>query len=515
MKFITEINKIKKLINIFENKLGFNTTIIIGDKIAYYLNEKMTTSYSDLVDINMSFDQLLDRLFKFNDVDEEVANVFISIGSEDFFDTNLDVSSLITKLDEIFPNANMFLIKGYIDAIEYNLDEKNCDLLEDNSISFFKLFELDRIQVIGKHSVIGYGVLERNSDIIFDLNEIIDSYEEDIYIDKEDDKKNNFSDLNIDEDSDFDTIYEFLANLEKMIKSKNEYSIDLKDRYLGDVELIQIALKFLGATFSESIEINGKYDDKTKRSVEEYQNKKGLQKTGVVDSETLEELLYELKVKSFDDEDIAKYMGKLDVEIKKYKIDDYDLEELCDRIINNIEGGYANESHFMSAANNEKNSDIKQALLNSGETMFGIDRKNGPTMTEFWKVVDENSGWSDESADKEKWPHGHMGGDVEDELREYVYEWAIPTYEEFKNSKLDSEAKRLVDEDERLTVHLLYAVWNGVVFFNNFAKVINSAVSNGVTDRDELWKIALDSRKNNSNGAISNTAPKIEKIANM
>jgi hypothetical protein len=158
---------------------------------------------------------------------------------------------------------------------------------------------------------------------------------------------------------------------------------------------------------------------------------------------------------------------------------------------------------------------MKQAFLNSGETMFGIDRKNGPTMTEFWELVDENSGWAEESADKEKWSHGYMGGDIEDELREYVYEWAIPTFEDFKNKKLDSEAKKLVEEDERISIHLLYAVWNGIVFFNHFANVINSAVSEGITDRDELWKVALDSRKNHSNGAVRNSAPKIEKIANM
>jgi peptidoglycan hydrolase-like protein with peptidoglycan-binding domain len=519
MKFITEIKRIKSLINIFENNEKIDTTVIIGDLIAYLLSQNKYNDFPSLVERNMTFDMLLDRLYEHSNIEKQVKNLYVSIGSEDFFDDNLDVQSLTNRIIEIFPNANLYLIKGYINALEFNLDKKSIDLIEDSAVSFFKLFTLDKFKIIGDHNVVGYSTLDIGEGFLENLKSIIYYYDEEEIIGKEDENlnknKKDFIDLSIDEDSDFDTIYEFLSNIEKMIKSGNIYDTNLKNEYVGDVEIIQIALKFLDVPFSQSIEINGKFDDSTKRAVEDYQSQNSLLRDGIVNSEFLEEMLYDLKVKSFDDDDLAKFMGKLGVDLKSYTPDDIDLEELCDRIIDNIEGGYANEVHFMNAANNAKNSDIKQALLNSGETMFGIDRKNGPTMTEFWEVVDENSGWSDESADKEKWPHGYMGGDVEDELREYVYEWAIPTYEEFKNSKLDSEAKRLVDEDERLTTHFLYAVWNGVVFFNNFAKIVNSAVSQGIKDRDELWKVALDSRKNHSNGAISNTAPKIEKIANM
>jgi hypothetical protein len=520
MKFITEIKRIKSLINIFENTEKLNSTAIIGDKIAYYLNNDTDNEYSELIDNDMDFEELLNKVFSYDKINPQVSNVFISIGSKDFFDPDLDIKTLVSKLEDIFPNAQFYLIKGYIDSLEFNLDKNNREMIEDNSVTFFRMFDADRIPTIGNHSVIGNGVLERGEELLIDLEEIIDQYSEDFEITKiEDDNeieiKNEFVDLDIDDDTDFDTIYEFLSNFEKMIKSKNVYSIDLKDKYLGDVELIQIALKFLDVPFSESLEINGKFDNKTKMAVDQYQNLNSLSRTGIVDFETLEEIFYDLKMKSFDDDDLGKFMGKLDVELKTYVPDDIDLEELCDRIIDNIEGGYANEVHFADAASKAKEADMKQAFLNSGETMFGIDRKNGPTMTEFWELVDENSGWAEESADKEKWSHGYMGGDIEDELREYVYEWAIPTFEDFKNKKLDSEAKKLVEEDERISIHLLYAVWNGIVFFNHFANVINSAVSEGITDRDELWKVALDSRKNHSNGAVRNSAPKIEKIANM
>lgn len=522
MNIISEIKRIKGLISLMEGNEKTSNVAIIGDNIAYLLTVGGNNEYSDLVNKEMNFKGLMDRLFKYDDVENQVNNLFISIGSKDFFNPNLDVKSLINSLEEIFPNAKMHLIKGYVDAITNNLDEKNEDLIEDNSISFFKLFQMDKIDIIGEHDIIGNGPLDLGDEILLEISDIIDQYENQEYYDIEGDEEVDnenvelsFKDLDIDDDTDFDVIYEFLSNLEKMIKSKNTYSTKLGGNYYGDVEIIQIALKYLGVNLTESLEINGKYDDKTKRSIEQYQSSKGINKTGIADSKTLTELLWDLKVRSFDDDDLYRFMNDMGVEIKTYVPDVYDLEDIVDLIIDNIEGGYAATEHFMSSANNEKNPSLKKALLNSGETMFGIDRKNGPTMTEFWEIVDENSGYSPKSKGKPKWSHGYMGGSVEDDLRELVYDWVIPTYEESINSKLDSETKRLVNEDKRLATHLLYGVWNGPVFFNEFASVLNSAVSNGVTDRDELWDIAINSRKNNSNGVMSLTAPKVEKIANQ
>ena len=520
MNIISEIKRIKGLISLMEGNEKTSNVAIIGDNIAYLLNTERNNEYSDLVSKDMDYKGLMDRLFTYEEVEDQVNNLFISIGSEDYFNPNLDVKTLINTLEEIFPNAKMHLIKGYVDVISNNLDEKNIESMEDNSIIFFKLFQMDKVNVIGDHEVVGEGFIDLGDEIVLNISDIIDQYESQDYYDLGDEEEveviePTFKDLDIDDDTDFDVIYEFISNLEKMVKSKNTYSTDLKNNYYGDVEIIQIALKFLGVNLTESLEISGKYDDKTKRSIEEYQSSKGISKTGIADTKTLTELLWDLKVSSFDDDDLAKFMGDLGVEIKQYTPDNYDLENIVDLIINNIEGGYAATEHFQKNIDKVKNADTKRALLNSGETMFGIDRKNGPTMTEFWQIVDENSGYAPESEDKPKWTHGYMGGDVEDELRELVYDWAISSYEDMKNSKLDPSTIDLVDDDKRITTHLLYAVWNGPVFFNNFASTLNSAVSSGVTDRDELWDIAINSRKNYGNDLISSGASKIEKIANQ
>jgi hypothetical protein len=514
MNFLSEIKKIRSLINLFEGKDNINEHAIIGDKIAQIISGVVNNEYNELIDENMDFIMLNDKLSNYEEIEDQVKDVFVSIGSEDFFDSRMDIDSLINNLDRIFPNAEIHLIKGYVNSIEFNLDDKNKELIENNSVSFFNIFRKNRINIVGNHNLVGIESLSQGEDIIIDLIEIINNYvgeadteeEKDEYVEK-------FNDLDIDEETDFDEIYEFLSLFEKMVKSKNSYSTDLKNNFYGDVEMIQIALKFLEVPLTESLEISGKYDDKTKEAIKKYQISQSIKDTGIADTETLEEILWDLKTKSFDDEDLAGFLSNNGVELKVYEPDDIDLEDIIDKIIDNIEGGYAAPEHFQASAEKQKDPSVKKALLNSGETMFGIDRKNGPTMTEFWDMVDENSGYAAESEGKPKWQHGYMGGSVEDELREFVYDWAIPYYEKLKEDKLSSELKQFLEEDNRLATHFMYACWNGILFYNDFKNELESAISEGVTDRDELWEIAINTRKNHSNGVVRLTAPKVEKIA--
>jgi hypothetical protein len=519
MNLLSEIKKIKNMIYLLENKDKIEPVAIIGDKIARIVSLNFNNEYSELIDDDMDYTLLESKLENYDSVEEQVKDVFLSIGSEDYFDNKINLDSVIGNLDRIFPNAEIHLIRGYVDAAEKGLDEKNIDQLKDNSVSFFRTFQKNNIDVIGNNEIVGYGNLNVGEDFYEDLIVTINDYFSRFFdFDKDKEEKEDeykFEDLNIDDDTDFDMIYEFLNNLEKMIKSKNIYDTKLKDKSIGDVEIIQIALKFLKISFSESLEINGKYDEKTKKCVEEFQSDSGISKTGVADTETLEELLWDLKMKSFDDEDLAKFIYGEEIELKTYTPDDYDLEDIIDNIIDNIEGGYAAPEHFRASAEKQKDPTVRDALLRSGETMFGIDRKNGPQMDEFWEIVDENSGYAPESAEEDKWTHGYMGGDVEDELRELVYDWAIPLYDDYKNSKMSSELKKLVEEDKRLAAHFMYACWNGIVFYNEFKNILESEIDSGNKDRDSLWEVAINSRKNHSNGVMKITAPKLEKVANM
>lgn len=525
---------VKKLNNNKILKESYNQdTIIIGDSIGYFLAQKLNLSNNYFLNDNNNYTtkNLFVDLEEIDEPKENIKNVIISIGSGDLFLEGEYVTNICDLVYDIFPNANYYVIEGFISSDRAtDLNEKQKINLEFARESYYNKFPADLFTVVDSGDLISREELNINSPkISFILNQTLrylNFNTDEIEIEKKDIQKNiknkkdieaekiKFIDLSIDGREEFDQLEEFLSIIEKMIKSNNFYDKKLKNSYYGDVEIIQAGLKFLDLAYSDDMEVNGFFDEDTETVVKEYQKIVGLPDDGIVNSEFLEKLLFDLEVKEFDEEEINSIFGNVKLG-KSYIPDNIDLVELCDNIIDNLEGGYANEAHFKKNIEKVEDPDTKKALLNSGETMFGIDRKNGPTMTEFWEIVDENSGWSKESLGEDKWIHGYMGGDVEDELRDKVYKWAIPTFEDFKNDYLDSETKRLVEEDKRISTHLLYGVWNGVVFFENFANDLNDAVSNGITDRDELWEVAINSRRNYSNGLIRKKASEVEKVANL
>lgn len=517
-----QIIEIKKLMSIVENtKLGSNV-LIIGDFIANYLKDSDFNVIESLIDNKMTVNMLINNLSD-QELNENIDEVFISIGSNDLFNPETNTGGLLDMLYEFYPNARLHLIKGYVNTYEYGLDEDEIEEIKQDSIAFFNSFRKDGVKLIGgeitgKMSVVGTDKIKSNSSFIDKLKNYILSYVYNFEVEDTAEIDNNlFTDLDIDDDTDFDTIYEFLDVFENIIQSNNSYSENLQGKVIGDVEVIQIALMFLG--YGEGLVNNGKFDSKTKEAVTEFQLNNNITPTGIANKETLTEMFWDLKAKGFDDDDLGKFLGRLEEFKKDYTPDSYNLEEYCDLIIDNIEGGYANEAHFKNSAKKVENDDIRKAMENSSETMFGIDRLNGnwdnhPVGSEFWQLIDENSGWAEESYGKPRWSHGYMGGSLEGTLRNYVYDMIIPNFTKYKNSFLSSEAGRLVEEDKRLTMHLLYACWNGSGFFQEFADVINDEVDNGNTDRDSLYEVAINSRKNHSNDLIKKTGYKVESIIN-
>ena len=521
MNLNEQIREIKKLIGIMENtKLGSNV-LIMGDKIAKYLKTSDFEIIESLIDEDMTIDLLMDKIAE-QELNEKIEEVFLSIGTNDMFNPNSNIGGLVTQIYDFFPNSRLHLIKGYVNTFEFGLEEDEIDEVKRDAVSFFDLFKKEGIKIIGgevtgKMSVVGSDIIKLNSTFIEKLINYILGFvfNFDIKDTAEVEDVTFFSDLDIDEKTDFDTIYEFLDLFEKIVKSKNTYDEKIGDRYVGEVEMIQIALAFLG--YEEEITINGKYDSKTKNAVYNFQRENNLKETGVANTETLTEILWELKANGFEEDDLGKFLNDPSKKKKQYEVDSYDLQNLCDEIIDGIEGGYANEAHFKATAQKTDSEDMKKALLNSSETMFGIDRRAGdwdnhPVGKDFWQLIDENSGWSPKSADKPKWTHGYMGGSIESDLRNYVYDMMVPAYEDFKNAYLDSEAKKLVEEDKRLVIHFLYACWNGVRFFEEFADIINSEVASGNTDRDSLYEVAINSRLNHSNDVARKTGQKLKGI---
>lgn len=168
-----------------------------------------------------------------------------------------------------------------------------------------------------------------------------------------------------------------------------------------------------------------------------------------------------------------------------------DFRKFSDIIINNLEGGYYHPRFFYSLSD--------PRYSKSGETMFGIDRKNAgsiinnPEGREFWSIVDQNS---------QNWKWNTFGGTNEDELKELAAEIMYKPFKTYSNLWLTKEARERVLEDDRLLIHFIYATWNGPGWFKKFARDINkiSGASN-----EALIDQAIKSRT--KEGLLPGTAP--------
>lgn len=156
-------------------------------------------------------------------------------------------------------------------------------------------------------------------------------------------------------------------------------------------------------------------------------------------------------------------------------------------VIQNLEGGYFHPN--MLKDGRVKDSRYKK----SGETMFGIDRANGDKTASGW-----NQFWGliDNAGAKDKWEWNYMGGDLAPQLKDLAAQIMKPQYDSLSTQHLTPQAKALVDSDPRLLFNFIYATWNGGGWFRYFASKVNAAVAKGITNLDELVKVAIDARTN-------------------
>ena len=183
-----------------------------------------------------------------------------------------------------------------------------------------------------------------------------------------------------------------------------------------------------------------------------------------------------------------------------------DFSKMINLVINKLEGGYYHPN--MLADGRVK--DMRYG--NSGETMFGIDRKNGPESKtqagqEFWSLID--------AADaKDKWGPEYMGGDLAPKLRELVVKMMQPEYTAYFKRYLSPEAQKLVATDPKLVFQFVYGTFNGEGWFREFASYVNQKVQDGVTDTNEINKGLQNVRVGSKNSLIAQSGSKMNSILN-
>lgn len=183
--------------------------------------------------------------------------------------------------------------------------------------------------------------------------------------------------------------------------------------------------------------------------------------------------------------------------------DQSDFKKAVLDIIDHIEGGYFNPGQV----------DDKR-YSNSGETMFGIDRKNFKDITDesyidFWDIIDD-----EKNKHPEKWTWNYSGGKIKNKLKNLVVDIMEPQFNYLFNLYLSEKAKKIVKSDYRLYFNFVYSTWNGQGWFRKFANLINEEVKNKNFDRNKLFVKLINARKNSKNSLIKQKADLIKDLAN-
>lgn len=168
--------------------------------------------------------------------------------------------------------------------------------------------------------------------------------------------------------------------------------------------------------------------------------------------------------------------------------------DITKMVIDSLEGGYYHPR--MKAGFNARS---QAAFGDSGETMFGLDRKHGaqlsssPDWAVFWDICDQHS---------KNWGYNDRGGDQEVVLRELAAKIMFPWFLQLAVRYLSAPAKAALLEDKRLLFHFSYASWNGEHWFKRFAGVLNEAAKKQGQSKQELFEAAIKARTQSGNAVI-------------
>ena len=515
---ISEIKNFRRLVKLNEGDDKDVVVALIGDQLTFELESSDFISTPQLRDEDMTIDKLMMSLSKQTPM-PEVDHVFVSIGVNDKFQDKKVIPFLIESLDNIFPNAEINIIKAIVGEDYFYGNEETEDIkdLETQILDYYNVFKQNGLTVLGNYPSLDYGLGDENKSIQFLKKQMSDSLfqnitnfgqkSEPLSIDEPYIYKDNI-DISGDDVTDFDTIYEFLERFEEIVKSGNRYDSRVRSSFRPDIEQIQMSLKFLMPNLD--LEITGVYDTDTNEAVYKFQEQQNIEPTGIADQETLEEMLFDLKAKSFDDDDLGKFLSDLGIEPevkkkKKLRLSVSDVwNSFTDKIIDKFEGGYWNNDTTKPRSQKCVNHPDDPMYDNSGETMFGIDRRSGqwdntPKGREFFELIDsEKENYENMEEFCQTWRWNYNGGTLQSELKSRAGDLMLTVYENNKDV-FTTEALEEVESNKRLLFHFAYACWNGSGVFQSFAEDINDAVEIGLSG-DELVDVAIESRNNRYGG---------------
>lgn len=171
--------------------------------------------------------------------------------------------------------------------------------------------------------------------------------------------------------------------------------------------------------------------------------------------------------------------------------------DLTGIVIDNFEGGYYHPDMLPSF----KPSD-QEKLKASGETMFGLDRKAGNQLAKYpeWAIF-----WHRVDMVERPLKYNSRGGDAEPELKRLCAAIMFQWYNELAKKYLTPDSLQAIANDDRLTIHLSYACWNGEGWFKRFAQALKDGIANHPNDKDGIYAQAFMARISafNKDGSVN------------
>ena len=187
--------------------------------------------------------------------------------------------------------------------------------------------------------------------------------------------------------------------------------------------------------------------------------------------------------------------------------DDASFEKVAKSVIENLEGGYYNPSML-------DNGKVSDKYEESGETLYGIDRKNWgnstPDFDRFWELVDNANA-------KEKWTWNYPMGSadannpLQTELKSLAAKMIKQRYEEYSQKYMTSEARKAICGNPQAEFNFIYAAWNGPEWFKYWGAITSDETAAG-TSPERIGQIATDLRANSGNELIAKGGAKIKKL---
>ena len=165
------------------------------------------------------------------------------------------------------------------------------------------------------------------------------------------------------------------------------------------------------------------------------------------------------------------------------------FKQITALVIKNLEGGYYHPNML-------KDGRVKDSRYSaSGETMFGIDRKQGGTINttpaglKFWSLIDGANA-------RNTWKWNYKGGDMAPILMDLTAQMMKPQFDSLLNTYATEATKKAIENDDRLLFNFIYAAWNGPGWFAKWTKDINKYLAAGSKSKNEILNFALNLRTN-------------------